>query len=335
MPLITNKNAVLDLYKEAAEKKWVIPCFCTENLTCTEGILAAVKEYGDAVGIKNLPIIVSLTNQYAHRHQSVNYTHTRNWKVGLKLFLNDLKVLTGSDSPFKDLRVMVHLDHIQHDIDKELFTWDLKEYSSIMYDASTLPFDKNIKATADFVKKFGKDIVIEGACDEIKDASHGVVDNTLTTPENAEKYFKETGVDFFVANLGTEHRASSSELHYYGDIAKKIKSITGTKMVLHGASSVPSAQLGTLFNDGICKVNIWAMLERDSVPLLFSEMVKNGSRISGKAVASSLKKAGFLGEKAIVDSDPSLEVYATIYRQDIIFNEIKRIITGFLKMWYI
>ena len=53
-----------------------------------------------------------------------------------------------------------------------------------MYDASTLPLEENIRKTAAFVKKRGKDILIEGACDEIVDAT-GSVRNALTTPEHA------------------------------------------------------------------------------------------------------------------------------------------------------
>ncbi len=46
MSVITERNQVLDIYREAEKKRWVLPCFCSENLTTTEAILAAAKEYG-------------------------------------------------------------------------------------------------------------------------------------------------------------------------------------------------------------------------------------------------------------------------------------------------
>ena len=57
-------------------------------------------------------------------------------------------------------------------------------------------------------------IFIEGACDEIVDAT-GDVHNDMTTPEKAKSYIDETGVDMIVANLGTEHRASGKDLKYH------------------------------------------------------------------------------------------------------------------------
>ena len=87
MPLIWERNYVLDVYAEAAERKWVLPTFNVENLTTTEAILEAVNEYGQSIGVKDLPIIIGITNKYRHRPQSVYYTQTRLWNLGLQLFL--------------------------------------------------------------------------------------------------------------------------------------------------------------------------------------------------------------------------------------------------------
>ena len=45
MPLVLERNQVLDQYAQAGQKKWVIPTFCTENLTTTEAILAGTLMY--------------------------------------------------------------------------------------------------------------------------------------------------------------------------------------------------------------------------------------------------------------------------------------------------
>ena len=333
MGLITDKNEVLEIYEEAAQHKWVIPCICCENLTTIEAVLASVKEYGDKIGVNNLPITIAITNCYEHRHQTINYTFTKNWEVGMRLFIEDLKILTSTYSPFKDLRVMLHLDHIQHDIDSSLLNWDMKQFSSIMFDASTLNFDENIITTRKFVEKHSHEILIEGACDEIIDAGSG--GNELTSPEKAERYMKETGCDFIVANLGTEHRASVSELKYHGDLAEKIKSKIGTKLVLHGASSVESQQITNLFEDGVCKVNIWTILERESSAILFPMMLQNASRILGFEQVVELQKQGILGENISINSEKSIDYYTTLYRQHIIFDEMKKIVTGYLNIWYI
>ena len=142
MSLILDRKSVLGIYADAGRKKWVIPTFNSENLTTTEAILSATLEYGRKTGRTDLPVTIGITNQYSHRSQSVYYTHTRRWDVGLKLFLSDLEILTGPGSPFGKLNVMVHLDHTQWDSDRPLLEWDMSMFSMIMYDASALPFEE-------------------------------------------------------------------------------------------------------------------------------------------------------------------------------------------------
>ena len=74
-------------------------------------------------------------------------------------------MLTGKGSPYEDLNVMILLDHIQWDTDKDLLKWDMGKFSVIMFDASTLPFEENIRVTTRFVAENSSRIVIEGACD--------------------------------------------------------------------------------------------------------------------------------------------------------------------------
>jgi len=314
MPIINNIGEVRNIYRQAAARKWVIPCFCSENLTTTEAILSAAQEFAIDNGFKKIPVTIAITVKYDHRAQSENYTHTRRWDTGLMLFFADVEVLTSGNGPFPNVDVLLHLDHVQHDNDIKLFSWDLSGFSSIMYDASTLPFKENIQKTSEFVAKMKDTLLIEGACDEIYDAS-GDEHNALTTPENAKMYFDETGVDMLVANLGTEHRATEQVLHYYGDIAQKIRDRIGHKIVLHGLSSVSLDQVRNLFSDGICKVNIWTMLERDAAVVLLKEMKANEEKISGS--------------KAVISH------FTTLYRQDIVFNKMKEIVRGFLDMWYV
>ena len=333
MPIITARDQVLEIYAEARQRRWVLPCFCTENLTTTEAILAAAKEFADARGFPDLPIIIAMTAQYSHRTQAAFYTHTRQWDIGLKLFLADLRVLAGPGSPYEQLRIMIHLDHIQFDDDQELLSWDMSDFSSIMFDASKGSFEENIRLTRDFVSRQGNVIVIEGACDEIMDAT-GEEKSDLTTVERAEQYCRETGVDLIVANLGTEHRANAKDLRYHGDLARSIQKKIGTRMVLHGASSVPGDQIEHLIDDGVCKVNLWTALERDSSPALLTDMVSHAAEVAGGATVRQLQEKGLLGPACDGDGHPSISCFTTVYRQDIVFREMKAIVRDYLMLWY-
>lgn len=334
MPLVLDRRQVLDIFSEARDRKWVLPAFNAENLTTIEAILQAVKDRGKNIGIENLPIIIGITNNYTSRPQTVYYSHTRRWDIGLGLFLSDVSLLSSSPSPFAKLRVMIHLDHIQWDKDKELLDSDMNSFSSIMFDASNLPFENNIKKTAAFVKKNKDKIVIEGACDAISESVKDGSGN-LATPDIAERYFRETGIDIIVANLGTEHRSHSSLLQYRGDLAQKIAERIGPHLCLHGTSSVLKEKLTGLFEQGICKVNIWTALERDSSPALFQDMIINAAKIVGYDKAKKLLSEKLLGEKTDHKSGLSIDYFTTTYRQDIIFRKMVEIITEYLQKWYV
>ena len=334
MPLITGRQNVLDVYADAEANGWTLPTFASENLTTTEAILSAVREHGDTIGRDDLPVCICITNLYHNRTQSVYYTHTRQWDVGLGLFLADLDVLTAQPSPFSKLNVMVHLDHIQWDDDRELLDWDMGRFSSIMFDASAIPFEQNIARTADFVARRGAHIVVEGACDEVASASDQEK-GRLTTPEMAESFFRQTGVDLIVANLGTEHRASAANMAYHGDCARRISKLCGPRLVLHGTSSVAIDKIANVFSDGVRKVNIWTTLERDSAPVLFADMLAGAAKIVGSEKAKELLRQGLLGPKAEIDSRPLLSHYATCHRQHVVFEKMRAIVTDYLKLWYL
>ncbi len=133
--------------------------------------------------------------------------------------------------------------------------------------------------------------------------------------EDAHRYLSETNVDVVVANLGTEHRASSEDLLYRGDIAREITSRLGKGcLCLHGTSSVPVESLDTLFNDGIRRVNIWTALERDSSAVLFPHMVRNASLVAGKEVTDRLIGEGILCIKLKSGTGASIDFCTTTYR---------------------
>ncbi len=331
MPIITGRENVLAVYEEAARRKWVIPCICSENLTTTEAILTAATEFADEKGYDRVPVTLAITNQYDHRSQSVFYTHTRRWDIGLRLFRASLDILADA---FPKVDILIHLDHAQFDTDKELLESDLSMYSSVMYDASALPMEENIRLTAEYVRRKGHELVIEGACDEIVDAT-GEARCEITDADKCARYKAETGVDVVVANLGTEHRASGQNLHYYCDAANAIRERIGHKLCLHGTSSVSNDQIKKLFDDGICKVNIWTALERDSAPALTEFVVKNAAQVGGPKMEQKLIDEGYLTESSRTGKASSLKHFTTEARQAIVFAEMKRIVRGYLDLWYV
>lgn len=332
MPLILTRPEVLAIYAEAAQRRWVHPSFSTENLTTTEAILAASLDHGRRLGQPDFPVTIALTHRYPERPQSIAYSPTGDPVMGMKLFHADLRTLTSRDSPYARLRVLVHLDHGQFDADNDALDSPGGVFSSVMFDASALSFKENIDATRRYVERHKDEIIIEGACDTI--AHVGESGSTpCTAPHDAEHYYRTTGVDWMVANLGTEHRAGVSKLRYREDVAREIGRRIGPRLSLHGTSSVLPEQLSRLFGDGVGKANFWTALERDSSSELMTSMVQNAAKCAGPDTARRLQDRRLLGSEVDVASSVSIDHCTTRYRQGIVFESMKRTIGSLLSRW--
>jgi len=332
MPIIRGRDAVADLYRRAAERRWVVPTFCTENQTTVESILAACQAKADELGVP-VPITIGITGQYLHRSQSTRYVRSGNARSGRLMFFADCEILARPDGDYPDVEVLTHFDHGQLQYDADVLEGDLDGFSSVMFDQSEVPWAQNVATTAEFVRKFGDRVFVEGACDEVVDAE-GDRRNALTSPEQAAEFLERTGVDMVVANLGTEHRASAQDLRYHPEAARAISAVIGPKLVLHGTSSVPPEQLDDLYADGVCKVNTWTTLERDTAPVLFRDSLEHAAQIVGADIAGELLEAGLLGPNAPVTGHADMDYFATTHREEIIFEAQKRIIRGYLDRWY-
>lgn len=331
MPIVLGKQEVAAVYRAAAGRGWVVPTFCAENQTTVEAVFAACQAKAVELATR-VPVTIAMTGRYAHRAQAVHYAGSRNPETGMELFLGDCEVLARPGGDYPAVDVLTHFDHGQYDVDAAVLDGDLSRFSSVMYDASAAPWADNLAMTADFVARHGEDVLVEGAADEIVDAG-GTMHGELTSPERAEEFVARTGVDMVVANLGTEHRASAADLRYVPEAARAIAERIGARLVLHGASSVPPAQLATLFADGVCKVNIWTILERDTSPLLLRAMLEHADAVAGPT-AATLAGDGLLGPAAPAAGAADIAYFTSSWRNQVVREGMQRIVAGYLDLWY-
>lgn len=331
MAIIRGRDQVVALYAAAAVRGWVVPTFCAENQTTVEAVLEACQARAVELGCR-VPVTIAMTGRYSHRAQARFYAGSRNPDTGFELFLGDCEVLARSGGDYPDVDLLTHFDHGQFDDDADRLAGDLSRFSSVMFDASAAPWEVNLERTAGFVAGHGGDLLVEGAADEIVDATGGVR-GELTSPERAEEFVARTGVDMVVANLGTEHRASAADLRYVPQVARAISARIGPRLVLHGASSVPVSELAGLFADGVCKVNVWTILERDTSPELFRAMVEHADAVAGPQ-AAVLAAEGLLGPNAPVGGRADIAYFTTAWRQEVVLAGMRRIVAAYLDLWY-
>ncbi|WP_311260309.1 ketose-bisphosphate aldolase [Microbacterium sp. WCS2018Hpa-9] len=136
-------------------------------------------------------------------------------------------------------------------------------FTSVMIDASLLPFDENVALTRKVVDAaHAVGIQVEGELGTIgandSYGESGAAEIIYTNPEDAVRFVEETGVDSLAIAIGTSHGLYPSdknpELRH--DLLEEIKAAIGIPLVLHGGSSNPDAELRRAVELGINKINI-------------------------------------------------------------------------------
>ena len=153
--------------------------------------------------------------------------------------------------------VAVHLDHglTFETVDKALELG----FTSVMLDASTLPFEENIarvKAVVEKARKYGATVEAElgfvggsedGNCD------HGI---RCTDPDDAVVYARETGIDALAVAIGNAHGNYPVAPTLAFDVLEKIHEKVDIPLVLHGGSGITDKDFQRAISLGIRKVNI-------------------------------------------------------------------------------
>ena len=297
MPLVTDPLEVEDIYRELGQLRVCLPAFCASDPETVEAALIAGTEFGRQHGIKKLPLSVAFTSTYEMIQQTVCYTASGDPLLGFRMIMADLRILLSEGSPYQNLRVMAHLDHGQPDTDREILEDGLDDLASVMYDCSTLPFDENIKRTAEYVERTRNQVRVEGAVDEIYEVGESQEKNELTTPDNAERYFRETGAFLITPNIGTEHRSTQARVHYESELAREISRRVGHRLVIHGTSGLSPDDLTRLRDDGIVKVNIWTILQTSGAQAVAGYTLEQLGNILSEEEIAALQNDAVLGNR--------------------------------------
>ncbi len=143
----------------------------------------------------------------------------------------------------------VHLDHGDEQTCYDCI--DSGFYSSVMIDASHLPFEENVAITRRVVERaHARGISVEaelgmlgGVEEHIRvDEKHAM----LTDPDEAAEFVRRTGCDSLAVAIGTSHGAykfkGEQGLHFQR-LAEIQRRLPGFPLVMHGSSSVPREEV--------------------------------------------------------------------------------------------
>lgn len=136
-------------------------------------------------------------------------------------------------------------------------------FTSVMIDASLLPFEENVALTRKVVEAaHAVGVQVEGELGTIgandSYGESGAAEIIYTNPEDAVRFVQETGVDSLAIAIGTSHglypAEKNPELRH--DLLEQIKAAVKIPLVLHGGSSNPDSELRRAVELGVNKINI-------------------------------------------------------------------------------
>lgn len=160
--------------------------------------------------------------------------------------------------------VALHLDHVQSD--------DLLRqapgagFSSVMYDASRLPYEDNLAATraaADWAHAQGLWIEAElgqvgGKNGEPPPDPH--TPGARTDPGEAAAFVADSGVDALAVAVGSTHAMATRTAALDHVLLKRLSAALDVPLVLHGSSGLPDDELRAAVAGGMAKINIGTAL---------------------------------------------------------------------------
>jgi fructose-bisphosphate aldolase, class II len=269
-----------DMFRRAFAGRYAVPAYNFNNMEQLQAIITACVETRSPVILQ----VSSGARKYA------NQTLLRYMAEGAVRMAREMEKAKNAAPP---IPITLHLDHGD--------TFELAKscvdngFSSVMIDASHLPYDENIALTREVVEYARqRDVSVEGELgrlagieDEVQ-AEH----STYTPPDQVVDFVKRTRVDSLAISIGTSHGAYKFKPEQctrdargilvppplrFDILAEIEQKLPGFPIVLHGASSViqeavaminkyggkmkdavgvPEDQLRQAARSAVCKINI-------------------------------------------------------------------------------
>jgi fructose-bisphosphate aldolase class II len=155
--------------------------------------------------------------------------------------------------------VALHLDHVESG--ELLHQAADAGFSSVMYDASKLPYADNMAATR-AASRWAHDhgLWLEAELGEVggKDGAHAP--GVRTDPDEAAAFAAATEVDGLAVAVGSSHAMTTRTAALDLELISRLQSSVPVPLVLHGSSGVPDDHLRAAVVRGMVKINIGTAL---------------------------------------------------------------------------
>ena len=234
-----------EMFARAVKGGYAIPAFNFNNMEQLQAIIKA------AVAEKS-PVILQVSKG---AREYANPTLLRYMAQGAVAYAKEL----GCEHP----EICLHLDH--GDSFETCKSCVDSGFSSVMIDASALPFEENIALTKKVVEyAHAHDVTVEAELGVLAGVEDEVAheESHYTKPEEVIEFVERTGRDSLAISVGTSHGAYKFKPEQctrdpktgrlvppplaFDVLAAIEKKLPGFPIVLHGSSSVPQEEVDTI-----------------------------------------------------------------------------------------
>jgi len=228
-----------DILSDAFDKRYGVPAINVFNDLTLEAVLAAAVE-------KSSPLIV----------QTSVKTVT---SIGVDVLYSMWTSMTaGIEVP-----VTLHLDHCP---EREVITTCLdRGWNSVLFDASYLPVEENIRQTIEVVAEARRHGAhVEGEIESITGVEDGIGSDTEARRQDLQvalDFLDATQVDVFAPSIGNAHGTYKAAPTLDFQRVSDIVAAHPIPIALHGGSGLSDAQFRDLIDRGCAKVNISTALK--------------------------------------------------------------------------
>ncbi len=257
--LVTSKELLLDAQKHG----YAVGAFNTNNLEITHAIIKAAEA-------KKAPVLVQISAG-ALKYAGADF----------------LPMIVAQAARLASVPVAIHLDH-GPDFKTVMLSLQ-KGFTSIMRDASSLPYEGNVAEVRKVVEAcHALGIPVEAEIGKLGGAEEHVVvsdrDATMSDPDECARFVEDAGFDFLAVAIGNAHGFYKGEPKLDFTRLEEIRSKVSVPLVLHGASGIPDHQITRAVGLGICKINIDTEVRNAMIRAIQAYMAENPDQIDPRKV---------------------------------------------------
>ncbi|WP_369213503.1 class II fructose-bisphosphate aldolase [Streptomyces flavofungini] len=219
--------------------------------------------------------------------------------------LSPVAAATAAVARTSSARLALHLDHVK---DTGLLRAAHPEgFSSVMFDASKLPYEENVRATAEAVRwGHERGIWVEAELGEVggKEGEAPLdahAPGVRTDPAEAAAYVAATGVDALAVAVGSSHAMTERTAALDHALIASLAAAVPVPLVLHGSSGVPDDAIRRAVASGMVKINVGTALNTAFTGEIRAQLAARAAGVDPRAYLAPAREAmaetvaGFLG----------------------------------------